>query len=1034
MSGLTGAGAQQLNQRWKQYPHTNDPPVQRIPLTHARQFFAVDASGSTAGAIIGAEHDAVENLSFEHTNDQATTWGSYCQTPSRTFSDITWSGNLGGTNPTSILTHPPALDAIVHSDIWYLLTDGQVGGQEVWRLSSLAAEKGILDIPVVFLITGWTRGSPGSANVSVGVTFFANARDVLCLFKDVTSGVVYTLAGKGCFAPLQPDLDTPLSDQTWAQLKSFADEQELLAKCAEFGIMVTTAETRPDQTAGIDLGSEWDRAHGDHVTVDAGVLLSAGMLDDLDIRMLLADEAFNNLAMALKTRGSIAELRSFLLQQKVEQVAVRLEDVAGAAVILSRLSGPDLGRHEKELLQAQLRDAHAKNRHHYQNAIKDMAESSETSTARSRNRLVDRALQRLSEVESAGYTADILSRPSNRAMRAQRVEPYPHEYELSVVDLDLDAPSAFRSNCSICLGENEIMSIALKKCDNGEANTGDFALNFPLAAGYFENNRNMISAQCICFQCAMVGRPGTSIYGEEIVAVLPALQYTGLNKTYMDRQLYIAITGGLRTGTAGIAQLFMTVLDRTMHTKQWAGAGVQPGGHQDPEVKQRQALLDWFLTNILRHMQCRDTFNEQGNWSTYRRALQWAAGDFCVQRLTSWAIQYPTAGFMQLLRFGQKTRAFDEQDIRDLRATKVLHSITSLYLAKLYTSCKSSSKWKQPYLALIYTDFHADLVPKDLGANSSLLNSVPIFWAKLAGLLSLEPELLAQWVPTDQELIMRRVQVLLFWLVYHQKGHTTAKTLFAKLSEDQELAYAVLHTRADLPTNPASEILRSIFRNHEIGALEEFEEEKVQMKEIHMNGLCPFRTPFGPSVMHCGFAECPVSFLDGSGIDPDDVEQELTVQMVERLRRNRARHLTEVFGVEESFGRSQTVSGLPEPTISPSPPNSSHTNIHISIARTWGKLDDAQRRSVVNGGAYLDLFIRAVVEEVCKHGRGDIFQGDLDDTARRLLPSFWEVLQLAWREIESAGDHFAALKLDFAKDSKLDRKVKWERKVWGSQR
>lgn len=49
------------------------------------------------------------------------------------------------------------------------------------------------------------------------------------------------------------------------------------------------------------------------------------------------------------------------------------------------------------------------------------------------------------------------------------------------MDLSDDIES-FRGTCPICCGEEQIMSVVLKKLDTVEENTTDFALNFPLVS------------------------------------------------------------------------------------------------------------------------------------------------------------------------------------------------------------------------------------------------------------------------------------------------------------------------------------------------------------------------------------------------------------------------------------------------------------------------------------------------------------------------------------------------------------------------
>ena len=80
------------------------------------------------------------------------------------------------------------------------------------------------------------------------------------------------------------------------------------------------------------------------------------------------------------------------------------------------------------------------------------------------------------------------------------------------------------------------MSIYLKVLDHADAaaNTTDFAFNFPLAAGSSPANVNIISSQDVCFQCALLGPSGLSIYKEQLAVIIPAMAYQGSNKTYIN--------------------------------------------------------------------------------------------------------------------------------------------------------------------------------------------------------------------------------------------------------------------------------------------------------------------------------------------------------------------------------------------------------------------------------------------------------------------------------------------------------------------
>lgn len=57
------------------------------------------------------------------------------------------------------------LERIRKSDAWFLLTDGQVFDREVNELAELAMEKGVLNVPVGFVITGCRGSTPETTDI-----------------------------------------------------------------------------------------------------------------------------------------------------------------------------------------------------------------------------------------------------------------------------------------------------------------------------------------------------------------------------------------------------------------------------------------------------------------------------------------------------------------------------------------------------------------------------------------------------------------------------------------------------------------------------------------------------------------------------------------------------------------------------------------------------------------------------------------------------------------------------------------------------
>jgi hypothetical protein len=998
---------------WKIVPDPiDDTIIEYTPLLTSRKFFAVDASGSTAGTVLRRERTFVEGFqaSYAHPDDTISLWGTNCDKPTKRFDSVEWRSNHGGTQPLKILTCEPALHAIRSSDVWFLMTDGEIYEGDVNRLATLAQDQQVLNVPLIFVITGSPAKTPMSTNLSVGISFFASSQDTLILFRESGNGRIYVIAGKGCFAALGGGSTAAQDLDSWDDLPLFADEAAFFTHCKEVETHVMKAENRPTWINGVSLGPGWEERQNGPVRVDLDLLLQAGHLSDDNVAALFAEETFDTLAVAYKTRSHISELRAFIQKQKVEQVTPKLEDVAGAGTIIAKLGNVKSTAAQREVLQKQLRLAHAKNRGHYQTSVKNFASSDVVQNAKKRNQLADAAMRALASIEAAGFNAEILSRKSNRARRADVVE------SVVVVDmakLDLDAP-ACKGFCLVCCDEDVIMSICFKKLgpDQAEDNTTDFALNFPLAAGASSKNVNLISSQHICFQCAILAPEGKSIYRETLIAVIPALQYDGSNKKYINDQLYLALTARLATGAAGIAQLFMSILQELLSTKSWAGAGVgRPESSDDDHLEstQRRKTLQWILQQLIHDTWTREDFKETGAWVKYPQALSWVAKDFEANGLASFAVTYPAPGFDSLLRLGTSIGVFSVQQLRRLKFAKMLHSIAAKYLSELQGVLRRSSsdeQWKQKYLEVIYQDFNGPLVPQDQGA-ASLVLGLDTFKERLSACISgvgLDAE------DTD----MRKAQLMLFWLLFKQKGHCTAQTFFTRLRETEPLATAVLDTRLPLPESAQRSTLLAVFAKQDAHLINATEAARH-------SGLIPYANPFGASVLHCGAESCDKVFC--ALVDPKD----LSGTALHKIRDARTKHLITVFGIASRFEKSLT--GLPERADAGRPPTSVHVNLHVTIVREWAAHTQTQRRLIIADDAVREDFVRSVRRRMCTEGRGDIFQAGLDHDTRILLPSFFHVLKRAL-EMKGRSEVDVSEYEHVLEKNTMEEKIRWEMEAY----
>ncbi|KAI4289688.1 MAG: hypothetical protein L6R35_001038 [Caloplaca aegaea] len=976
---------------WKQNPSAATSATRKVSLTHARKFFAVDASGSTAGRIIQLEGQFVEQFNT-HPQDQVSKWGSSCSAPldvssacARSRGEVAglyWNPDQGGTYPEKIIQCSFAKEAILQSDVWFLMTDGEVRARDVQELASAASRESITNVPVCLVIFGTKQKLPVSVNISVGIPVYATATEALLLFKDTHSGKLYIVAAKGGFSPLAKFSDhIDLSD--WENLASFDNENALIEECERLHIEIINSADRHD-TPAVSLGQAWDSSTG--VLVDIDSLLRQTTIDSNDMNYILQEEAFEQLALVCKTRHRLRDLRSFLTRHKQDEVIVRLEDTHGAGHLLQRLRSPDLSENEREDLSAQLRKAHLANREAY---LKEKHSPREQVRATKRfNLALDHAMALLAALEKASYTANILSRKSNRARRAEAVSAGSSDVHLSGLDLSDDV-QAFRGTCNICCGEDEIMSIVLKKLDNVEENTSDFFLNFPLVAA--QQNADLISSQCICFQCAtLVGLK--SVLKEDLSAILPAVSYAGENKGYINHQLTIAVTAGLATGAAGMLQMFMSIMDHTLQTKQWCSSqsDIQ---RSDPEISNRRQTLEWILNDLLRTCITRERFSDEtSSWVQYPVALRWAIDDWEKQSLDSWIVQYPLKGFNQLMRWYSRLDPTLASSTRmdQVKVTKLLNVVISKFMARLLYD-RHGRAWVHAFMQLIYREFNATNVPRALDDQSVIASTH--FWPKLEELLKDredEKQFLDSIPSACRPAACRRVQVIVFWAIFTQNEHATATGFFHKLRLREALAPPLLDSMEQLPDESMlQKILRSIFL------------EDRKPTDIAHDDVPPFVTPFGPRIISCGMKFCGTLFYDPNV--PDTLHPDL-------VRKRRAEHFNRVF--QHGTG---TETGLPEPVNAPERPSSEHYTLHMSIVKVWTTLQHSleathtagpdqvggrtvtSKLDVINAKeqATRDFVVQARKHICLESHRGNIYQHGLDDEIRELLPSFFEALRVA---------------------------------------
>ena len=430
----------------------------------------------------------------------------------------------------------------------------------------------------------------------------------------------------------------------------------------------------------------------------------------------------------------------------------------------------------------------------------------------------------------------------------------------------------------------------------------------------------------------------------------------------------------------------MTVLDKTLATKAWCSRDFT---ENDSEVALRRELLTWMLRNLLRRCKCRENFTETGEFVDYPHALIWAVKDYEEARLDSWIIQYPVPGFNQLIRWCDELNLpVGQESLEAIKKAKLIHLTVATIMRGLLEQKDDDKSWTHPFLQPVYREFNAPGVPRDLYSSSIL--PAETFWTNLQKNLGRRDDVrtfLTSFQHPGCLSLAPNIQLIIFWLLYTQKGHTTPKTFFATIKAREPLAPAILDPTATIPNQAVSSELLSIFC-----PARQIHEEDTNNPHL-TNSLPPFASPFGPSVIHCGTPGCTVQFHIPSSLNPD-------LDPSSQIRDRRAKHFKEIYGVANTFN---SLRGLPEPTHAPNPPSSYHHTLHISTARVWSRLDRERKEGIIEGISNNDKDnsdVVAFVKDVCieiagKSHRGNIYSSTMEMEVRGILPSLIEALQVA---------------------------------------
>lgn len=632
------------------------------PFAQCRISLAVDISGSTAGRVLNSEREFMMKLVSQLTpgtigqNAFVLPWNQAAGRPCH-VQDLLMLQSCGGTDPVVLLKSQPHLAALKMSNLWFLLTDGEIISRDVSALATTLAEKGMHGVPCVIVIFDNKSNLPSNCNISVGISPFAAVPNSALLYQDITvGGKCHVLATKGCFNALLPEgAEQPVLDEftSWDSLPTIYPE-------SAFRDLVIPAarELSPSELA-----------LSDDLTINFSNLFETD-LDNGQVDQLLGNQNhLQSLLLSAQSRGQSASALTWLQRQTtISQpgpASNRLSTLdPAAATSIRRItdaiqSRQSIASPEFSALQRELRETHRRN-------------SQISINHDSRADIINSAIDSLRQTSRSNWASSSLS--------TARQSPAPPSLS-QIPDPDstteIDRTSACRGECPICFESDSVLAILFKRPHGYVAATApsNTSLTFPLASGS-NPEHDIISAWFVCEACSgyLVSARETP-FRETATSALPLVSWAR-NSSLWRRALSQALDHFNPASRPLLPILFLAILDHHLHTKAWC----IPDG--SAENSQRATALHWLRSTILSEVKMSGdgAKGPLGAWITTVVAAP-SKGELGL----IW--KYPVDGFVLMLVVARE-RGADPALLTKTLWRKLLHQVTARYVAELAQSDK----------------------------------------------------------------------------------------------------------------------------------------------------------------------------------------------------------------------------------------------------------------------------------------------------------------------------------------------------------
>lgn len=437
---------------------------------------AVDTSGSTDRGVLARELTTVRYFAPPY-----IAWSHQIEGIFSTTTSPQWRSG-GGTDPSSLFTHPQTIQLLQERRALVMTTDGQINQREITQFANLFGRMSHITVCVGVLVCSLPRGNANYLNISVFSPFMN--RDCLIVWCDpYVDGAIKVVYANGGFTSQFPtiNLDDP------EDLPTLTSQQ--LAE-----LSVTSMPSPGDGYTALGGGTfvHLERLLGSKIDMDQFTHL------DWDALLLIC-----------KTRNLLDRLRVFILKHKpvveadpqpsqaseIVQLMQRIRQVSdngGSSEQIRTLR--DQLHQLRAAEQAQIQAERGRVRHNMQSLVQFHSE----------------LMEQLHEIQRADY--NLAGVRSNRAARAKIVT--------GVQWRDNFLKGAYRAEDEIFGDEDTPMCVLVRAPEDPSFNTGDHALTFPLSI----TNREM---QCPDFVGVESGqelvRSGQDLSRQPIAGMIPFL-------------------------------------------------------------------------------------------------------------------------------------------------------------------------------------------------------------------------------------------------------------------------------------------------------------------------------------------------------------------------------------------------------------------------------------------------------------------------------------------------------------------------------